>query len=161
MRFVLVLIPALVFAWSAQAQQTGVAQESDTVKVIFDEIAKKTIRDYLGDEDAAAGDETNDDLRREQVRRIPGRKGKDKRGLPPGLAKRDSLPPGLQKQLERNGTLPPGLQARALPGDLERDLPDLPDGVERGTVDDDVMLIEKATGRILDIIKDVMSQPRS
>ncbi len=31
-------------------------------------------------------------------------------GLPPGLAKRGQLPPGLQKQLRRNGTLPPGLQ---------------------------------------------------
>src|SRR5215470_14934501 len=29
--------------------------------------------------------------------------------LPPGLAKRDRLPPGLEKQLVRNGTLPPGL----------------------------------------------------
>src|SRR5215471_5571003 len=30
------------------------------------------------------------------------------RGLPPGLAKREALPPGLEKQLVRNGTLPPG-----------------------------------------------------
>ena len=35
--------------------------------------------------------------------------------LPPGLARRDSLPPGLEKQVERNGTLPPGLQKRAQP----------------------------------------------
>jgi hypothetical protein len=33
--------------------------------------------------------------------------------LPPGLAKRDRLPPGQERQLERNGTLPPGLQKRA------------------------------------------------
>ena len=31
--------------------------------------------------------------------------------LPPGLAKKDRLPPGLEKQLVRNGTLPPGLQS--------------------------------------------------
>src|SRR5260370_16886864 len=30
--------------------------------------------------------------------------------LPPGLAKRDQLPPGLQRQLVVRGTLPPGLQ---------------------------------------------------
>src|SRR5579864_3107297 len=29
-------------------------------------------------------------------------------GLPPGLAKRDQLPPGLEKQLRERGTLPPG-----------------------------------------------------
>src|SRR5215475_5454143 len=32
--------------------------------------------------------------------------------LPPGLAKKDRLPPGLERQLMRNGTLPPGLQKR-------------------------------------------------
>ncbi len=155
MRLVLILAAALLVAPSAQAAQSAnVMQESDTVRVIFDEIAKKTIRDYFGDEEA-----DDDDIRRDGVRRIPGQKGKKRRGLPPGLAKRDSLPPGLQKQLERNGTLPPGLQARALPSDLERKLPALPDGVERGSIDDDVVLIEKATGRILDILKDVMTKP--
>src|SRR6266481_1582476 len=29
--------------------------------------------------------------------------------LPPGLAKKDRLPPGLEKQLVSRGTLPPGL----------------------------------------------------
>jgi hypothetical protein len=45
--------------------------------------------------------------------------------LPPGLAKRDQLPPGLEKQLVRRGTLPPGLQKRLqpCPEDLERRLP--------------------------------------
>jgi len=35
--------------------------------------------------------------------------------LPPGLAKKDRLPPGLEKQLERRGTLPPGLQRKSVP----------------------------------------------
>jgi hypothetical protein len=35
--------------------------------------------------------------------------------LPPGLAKRDGLPPGLEKHLERDGQLPPGLQKRVQP----------------------------------------------
>ncbi len=43
----------------------------------------------------------------------------DRRGLPPGLAKRDELPPGLRRQLVRNGTLPPGLQKRCRPFPLE------------------------------------------
>src|SRR5260370_35323988 len=42
--------------------------------------------------------------------------------LPPGLAKKDRLPPGLERQLELRGTLPPGLRGRlyAVPVDLER-----------------------------------------
>ena len=39
----------------------------------------------------------------------------DRAGLPPGLAKKDRLPPGLERQLHRNGTLPPGLQKRVQP----------------------------------------------
>src|SRR5438128_10633952 len=35
--------------------------------------------------------------------------------LPPGLAKRESLPPGLLKQLRERGTLPPGLEKRLTP----------------------------------------------
>src|SRR5258708_27312640 len=47
---------------------------------------------------------------------------------PPGPAKRDQLPPGLEKQLVRRGTLPPGLQKRLqpCPEDLERRLPPPP-----------------------------------
>ena len=36
-------------------------------------------------------------------------------GLPPGLAKRDQLPPGLQKHLWKHGSLPPGLQKKVGP----------------------------------------------
>ena len=51
-------------------------------------------------------------------------------GLPPGLAKRDRLPPGLEKQLRERGTLPPGLQKKIqpVPVDLERRLPPPPEG---------------------------------
>jgi hypothetical protein len=47
--------------------------------------------------------------------------------LPPSLAKKDRLPPGLERQLELRGTLPPGLKGRiyAVPVDLERELPRL------------------------------------
>lgn len=37
------------------------------------------------------------------------------KGLPPGLAKREKLPPGLERQLKERGTLPPGLQRRFSP----------------------------------------------
>jgi hypothetical protein len=83
---------------------------------------------------------------------------KSKKGLPPGLAKRDKLPPGLQKKLERDGQLPPGLQKRLepLPADLHRRLPRLPEYWERVIVERDVILIDRRTNRILDIIEDVI-----
>ena len=91
--------------------------------------------------------------------RPTSKKGKSK-GLPPGLAKRGgNLPPGLQKHLEKNGQLPPGLQKRLepLPSDLSRQLPRLPDYWERVIVDRDVILLDRRTNRILDIIEGVVA----
>ena len=79
--------------------------------------------------------------------------------LPPGLAKRGGdLPPGLQKQLARNGTLPPGLQKRLtpFPEDLERRLPRLPDIYRRGSIGGSVVIIDRRTQRILDVIHDII-----
>ena len=84
---------------------------------------------------------------------------KNKKGkgeLPPGLAKRDELPPGLAKQLEKNGRLPPGLEVRGLPDALAKQLPDPGEGRKRVVVDNDVVLIDTQTGRVLDILKDVL-----
>ena len=86
------------------------------------------------------------------------KKAKQK-GLPPGLAKRGgNLPPGLQKQLDKNGRLPPGLQKRLqpLPVDLDRRLPRLPEHWERVVLERDIILIDRRTERILDIIEDVI-----
>jgi len=83
-------------------------------------------------------------------------KGKKQKGMPPGLAKKKQLPPGLQKQLERNGTLPPGLAKRSLPSDLEGRLPPVERGMERVIADTHVMLVDKASGIIKDIIKDIV-----
>ncbi|MGH7888498.1 MAG: hypothetical protein ACREPG_11565 [Candidatus Binatia bacterium] len=87
-----------------------------------------------------------------------GKKSK-KKGLPPGLAKRGGdLPPGLQKKLDRGGQLPPGLQKRLepLPADLDHRLPRLPEHWERVVVERDIVLIDRRTNRILDIIEDVI-----
>ncbi len=87
-----------------------------------------------------------------------GKSGKAK-GLPPGLAKRGgNLPPGLQRHLEKNGQLPPGLQKRLdpLPADLDRRLPSLPDYWERVVLENDVILLDRRTNRILDIIENVI-----
>ena len=82
------------------------------------------------------------------------------KALPPGLAKRGGkLPPGLQRQLDRNGKLPPGLQKRLepLPADLESRLPRLPQGWERVILERDVILLDRRTNRVLDIIENVIA----
>lgn len=79
--------------------------------------------------------------------------------LPPGLAKRNgNLPPGLQKHLERDGTLPPGLQKRveSFPEELERRLPPIPETCRRVTLGVDILIIDRRSQRILDIIHDIL-----
>lgn len=79
--------------------------------------------------------------------------------LPPGLAKRGgNLPPGLEKHLERNGTLPPGLQKRLepCPVELERQLPPLPADYRRAVIGAHIVIVNKNTNVIVDIMKDVV-----
>jgi hypothetical protein len=79
-------------------------------------------------------------------------------GLPPGLAKRDRLPPGLEKQLRERGKLPPGLQKKIqpLPIDLERELRVLPTGWRRVVIAGNVILMNEKTDVIYDIIRDAI-----
>jgi hypothetical protein len=82
-------------------------------------------------------------------------------GLPPGLAKRGgNLPPGLERQLERNGQLPPGLQKRLepLPFALERRLGRLPRGYRRGMIGANVVILGPRS-RIADVLYNVLSEP--
>ncbi len=77
----------------------------------------------------------------------------DRRNLPPGLARKSSLPPGLATQLRERGSLPPGLARRSLPAELYRELPRRT-GRRLYLVDNRVVLIEEATNRVLDVIED-------
>jgi len=76
----------------------------------------------------------------------------DRAGLPPGLAKKDSLPPGLERQLQRNGTLPPGLQKRVqpLPGSCTARLPRLPRDWDRVVLSGRIILLDPQQ-RIVDL----------
>jgi hypothetical protein len=79
--------------------------------------------------------------------------------LPPGLAKRGgNLPPGLQKHLQKNGTLPPGLQKRLtpFPEDVDRRLSPLPSIYRRGTIGEVVVIVDRRTQRIIDVINDIL-----
>jgi hypothetical protein len=73
--------------------------------------------------------------------------------LPPGLAKRDQLPPGLERQLVVRGTLPPGLQKkiRPCPEDLERRLPPPPPDCAHVVIGGHVVLMNRRTNVVLDI----------
>jgi hypothetical protein len=74
--------------------------------------------------------------------------------LPPGLAKRGGdLPPGLEKQLQRNGHLPPGLEQKVhpFPVELERKLPPLRQGLFRGLIGGNAVIVNKKTSAILDV----------
>jgi hypothetical protein len=88
-----------------------------------------------------------------RVIREYGRSG----SLPPGLAKRQALPPGLQKQLRERGELPPGLQKRlvAVPAPLLARLPPLPPYYDRYFAGEDLIVVDTRTHRIAAIIRDV------
>ncbi len=117
----------------------------EAASLITGEEALKEIADII------AGEDEDENVKGKK------KKKKNKGGdLPPGLAKRDTLPPGLARHLEKYGTLPRGLELRGLPDSLEARLPDLGPGRKRVVVDDDVLLIEKATGKVLDILIDVI-----
>lgn len=86
--------------------------------------------------------------------------------LPPGLAKRgDKLPPGLAK---RGGNLPPGLSRGQvvtpeyrehllpLPPKLEIQLPPPPHEVIRRILGRDIVMIDKQTNKILDVLRDAL-----
>ncbi|MBT5414242.1 MAG: hypothetical protein HOK81_06540 [Rhodospirillaceae bacterium] len=82
-------------------------------------------------------------------------KKKSKDGLPPGLAKRRTLPPGLAKQVEETGSLPPGLQKR-LTGDLDERFR----GYDFGIDGKRLIVTDEKTGKVLDVIEDVLELGR-
>ena len=154
MRLILIALGFAVFVGTAAAQSTNQPNLAD---IVFSELEKRLLRDYFGKGKASAG--SDEKAKKSKSKNTKGKgKGKGGRGggLPPGLAKKDSLPPGLARQLERKGTLPPGLDKRDLPTDLEAKLPPTDASRKRVIVDNDVVLIEQATGRILDILEDVI-----
>ena len=77
--------------------------------------------------------------------------------LPPGLAKRESLPPGLRQQLHEGGALPPGLRKRLVPvpAPLLVRLPPVPSYYHRYFAGDDLIVVNTRTNRIATIIVDV------
>jgi hypothetical protein len=77
--------------------------------------------------------------------------------LPPGLAKREALPPGLRKQLRERGELPPGLQKRLVPvpAPLVLRLPPVPPYYQRYFGGNDLIVVDTRTNRVVAILPDV------
>ena len=73
--------------------------------------------------------------------------------LPPGLAKRDRLPPGLERQLRVRGTLPPGLRDKVQPVPVEfvERLPPPPPDCEHVFIGGHLVLLNRKTSVVVDI----------
>ncbi len=94
----------------------------------------------------------------QQAEEPRGGKHKNK-GLPPGLQKKmdrdGQLPPGLQKRVNRGEPLPPGLEPQPLPVALERQLPPPPPEYRRALVGVDLVLVNKKTGIVVDLMANI------
>jgi hypothetical protein len=73
--------------------------------------------------------------------------------LPPGLAKRDRLPPGLERQLVARGTLPPGLrkQIEPCPPELVRVLPPPPPDCVHVVIGGNLVLVNRRSWLVVDV----------
>lgn len=148
---VFLAMASLTLAAAAQADEPGAnppvpTAEPSVVDVVIGEVEQRILRDYyqrrLDDWEKTEGGGK-------------AKKNKNKhhaKDLPPGLAKRGELPPGLRKQLVKNGHLPPGLEGRDLPNDLLSSLPPLDPAYRYAIADDRVLLIKRATNVILDVL---------
>ena len=158
MRFLIVL--AILTVPLAGLSGPDARADDELLGRVFSEVERQIIGDYYRDR-GRVGSVLHDDIEPIDagVRGPKNKKAKKNAGvggaMPPGIANRDQLPPGLEMQLERWGRLPPGLEKRALPGDLSNLLGHPLDGLHRQVVGADVLLVETATGIILDILRGV------
>src|SRR5487761_118664 len=81
------------------------------------------------------------------------REHEERDDLPPGLAKRDRLLPGLERLLVIRGELPPGLRRRIrrVPEGLERELPPPPRDCENVVIGGHIVLWNRRTNIVVDI----------
>lgn len=134
MRLLLITLALALLAGPALAQRNTRATET-VMEQVFSAVEKQLIKDFFGQD-------------RGKIKHKAKRAGgKIKRGRGGGL------PPGLAKHLERYHQLPPGLEGRDLPPGLAKRLGHAGLGRSRRIVGNDVVLIETATGIILDILR--------
>lgn len=146
MRIFLILVAVAMFPLGA-VRAEGATQTEEVLARVFSDIERQVIREYYRNRGEVKGSERGDN------RHAAGRGHKNKYAAGRGGGGGD-LPPGLAKQLERNGRLPPGLEKRTLPHDLLARL-GRRYGAERQLVGSDVLLVDTATGVILDILRGI------
>jgi hypothetical protein len=148
----LISLPTSVFSANETAEEIVMG----AVDAAFSELERQIINGYYGETVAGKKkkkstneDEDNgDDVDKKEKKSRKDKKDKKKGGLPPGIA----------KKLERGGQLPPGIAKRYLPEDLEGKLPPAAEGFERIESEGKVLLVEVATGVIVDMI-DTITKP--
>ena len=140
--FLSLLLTVGTLGLNAQSRGKGKHQESDEVEVSAQSRNTKTT--------ATISIASND----QRVIREWFSDSSNLKGLPPGLAKRETLPPGLQRQLVRNGQLPLGLEKKIqpLPPALEVQLAPLPEGRKRVFISGSVILLDERKNLILDLV---------
>ena len=141
----------------AQASQAPTTTGTDVGQVVldtvFDEVEKRILRAYGLEQEEKERDRARGNGNGKGQGQGAGNGGRP--DAPPGLLRKDGLPPGLA----RREVLPPGLQGRGLPEDLEARLPPAKPGTRRVAVENDVVLIEEGTRRVLDVLEDVLLSP--
>ncbi len=138
MRLLLITLALALLAGPALAQRNARGTET-VLEQVFSAVERTLINEYFDQE------------RGGRKAKHKGR-GRGKKGRGGGL------PPGLAMQLDSQGRLPPGLQGRALPPGLNSRLGSAGLGRSRQIVGNDVVLIETATGVILDILRGAAGQ---
>lgn len=143
LRYSLVFVLALGIATTLAAQGKSPAKDKDAT---------------VGDKIRTALPPAERVFKTEEITIIKNYFRDNRSGLPPGLAKRESLPPGLERQLRKNGKLPPGLQKKVqpFPLDLERKLRVLPTGYRRVVIAGNVIMMNEKTAVIYDIVRNVI-----
>ncbi len=163
------LILTVLFAASTLSVRAEVTY-SDAIGQGFRAVEKAVVTDFFGQQVAEVVSGTKKDKKRKTAKNKTAKNKtfkkrttfkKRKTFKNEGESKIGELPPGLQKHIYKHGTLPPGLQKHiykhgTLPPGLAKLLGPTEAGLERLIVDDDVVLVEAATGRVVDIIKDVV-----
>jgi hypothetical protein len=129
-----------------------VAAEPSVGDIIIGEVERRIMRDYYQRHLEEWEHEQGGGKDKNKKNKGNGNGNGNGKNFPPGLAKRGELPPGLAKQLVRNGHLPPGLEGRDLPPDLLSRLPRLDPAYRYMVADDKVMLVRRATNTIMDIL---------
>jgi Ni/Co efflux regulator RcnB len=148
---ILLLTSLLVFS-------SGTVYADDAIKSVareagkgaFKEFERQIINEYFSDYVRQKEDNDEEDSYKSKKDKKKYKNKKSKK------SKEKGLPPGIAKKLERGGTLPPGIAKRYIPDDLKRALPEPPYGYEHIIVGTDVMSVEIDTGKIADIITDVI-----